>query len=142
LIRVVIADDHPHVRLAVRSYLDLEDDFEVIGEAETGEEAVDVVRRERPDLVLLDYQMPVLDGLAAARAIGEAFPEVAIVMLSAMDDGHVMTEAAGVGVGGFVHKTDPPDVLAATLRRVANGRSEEGLTVIVEPEAATERPEG
>lgn len=134
MIRVVIADDHPHVRLAVRSYLELEDDFEVIGEAQTGEEAVDVVRRERPDLVLLDYQMPVLDGLAAARAIGEAFPEVGIVMLSAIDDGRVQSEAEGAGVEGFVRKGDPPNVLASTLRRVAGGGDPEGLTVIVEPE--------
>jgi DNA-binding NarL/FixJ family response regulator len=144
LIRVVIADDHPLVRLAVRSYLELEEDFEVIGEAETGEEAVDLVGRERPDLVLLDYQMPVLDGLAAAREIGEAFPEVGIVMLSAVDEGQVENEAAGAGVGEFVNKGDPPDVLADTLRRVATRRASgarEGLTVIVEPEGVTDRPD-
>lgn len=139
MIKVVIADDHPLVRVAVRTYLEAEGGFEVLGEGETGEEAVALVREHRPDVVLLDYQMPVLDGLQAARSIGEAFPEVGIVMLTAVDDRWVAREAASAGVGGFVLKTDPPQALAATLREVAAGdRHEDTITVIVEPEALGE----
>jgi two-component system response regulator DegU len=140
LIKVVIADDHPLVRAAVRTYLEAEGGFDVLGEGETGEEAVELVREHRPDVVLLDYQMPVLDGLQAARSIGEAFPDVGIVMLSAVDDRRVAREAAGAGVGGFVLKTDPPEALAVTLREVAaGGRHEDSITVIVEPEALGDR---
>jgi len=139
LIKVVIADDHPLVRAAVRTYLEAEGGFEVLGEGETGEEAVALVGEHRPDVVLLDYQMPVLDGLQAARSIGQAFPEVGIVMLTAVDDGWVAQQAAGAGVGAFVLKTDPPQALAATLREVAEGdRREDTITVIVEPEALGE----
>lgn len=144
MISVVIADDHPLARLAVRSYLELEGDFEVLAEGETGEEAVALVRQERPDLVLLDYQMPVLDGMSAAREISEAFPEVGIVMLTAQDEGGVAREAAGAGVWGFVRKSDPPGVLADILRRVAARESAadgDGLTVILEPDAIGDRPE-
>lgn len=143
MIRVVIADDHPLVRVAVRTYLETEGGFDVLAEAETGEEAVDLVREHRPDVVVLDYQMPVLDGLQAAKSIGETFPEVGIVMLTAVEDRRVAQEAAGAGVGGVVLKTDPPEALAATLRRIANGeRGEHTLTVIVEPETLGDRSNG
>jgi DNA-binding NarL/FixJ family response regulator len=142
LITVVIVDDHPLVRVAVRSYLEADGGFDVLGEGETGEEGVDLVDRHRPDVVLLDYQMPVLNGLEAAKTIGQRFPDVGVVMLTAVDSRQVATEAAGAGVGGFVLKSDPPAAMAATIREVAAGRrAGDGLTVIVEPDAATEPTE-
>lgn len=136
-IKVVIADDHPLVRLALRQSLELEGGFRVLAQVETGEEAVSAVLREPPDLVLLDYQMPVLDGLGAARAIGQAHPEVGIVMLTAEDDLRIADEAAGAGVRGLVLKSDPAERLIDTLRVVAAGGSAmpPDLTVIVEPES-------
>lgn len=135
-IKVVIADDHPLVRLALRQSLELEGDFRVLAEVQTGQEAVTAVREEPPDLVLLDYQMPVLDGLGAARAIGEAHPEVGIVMLTAEDDRSIADQAAGAGVRGLVFKSDPAERLIDTLRVVAAGGStmDPDLTVIVEPD--------
>ena len=136
MIKVVIADDHPLIRMAVRTYLESDGGFDVLAVGETGEQAVDLVEEHRPDVVVLDYQMPVLDGLEAARSIGEAHPDVGIVMLTAADDRRVAKAAAGAGVGGFVLKTDPPEALADTVRRVAAGEEgEHTLTVIVEPEA-------
>ena len=143
MIKVVIADDHPLVRVAVRTYLETEGGFDVLAEGQTGQEALQLVREHRPDVVLLDYQMPVLDGLEAARSIGEAFPEVGIVMLTAVEDRRVTNEAAGAGVGGVVLKTDPPEALAAALREVAAGdRREESITVIVKPASLNERSDG
>jgi DNA-binding NarL/FixJ family response regulator len=143
LIKVVIADDHPLVRIAVRTYLESDGGFDVLAVGETGEEAVDLVREHSPDVVVLDYQMPVLDGLEAARTIGETHPDVGIVMLTAADDRRVAREAAGAGVGGFVLKTDPPEALADTVRRVAAGEpGEHTLTVVVEPDRLRDRSNG
>ena len=140
MIKVVIADDHPLIRMAVRTYLETDGGFDVLAVGETGEQAVDLVREHHPDVVVLDYQMPVLDGLEAARSIGETNPDVGIVMLTAADDRRVAKAAAGAGVGGFVLKTDPPEALADTVRRVAAGEpGEHSLTVIVEPESGLDR---
>jgi DNA-binding NarL/FixJ family response regulator len=119
LIRVVIADDHPVLRLAVRKRLEAEGDIEVLAEAGSGEEAIAIVRAVHPDLVILDYQMPNLDGLAAARAIHEALPGVDMVMLTGWDDGDLAPAAIEAGVAGFVSKNEPPDRLVATIRSVA-----------------------
>ncbi len=137
VIRVVIADDHPLVRYAVRSFLELESDFCVLAEAETGREAIDLVAAERPDVVLLDHQMPVLDGLAAARKIREAHPDVAIVMLTAEEHPAIEREAVAAGVHGFVRKNEPPEVLLDTIRTAAAPAEADRsvLTLIVEPEA-------
>lgn len=131
----MIADDHPLTRMAVRAYLESEGGFDVCGVGETGEQALDLVRQHHPDVVVLDYQMPVLDGLEAARSLGETDPDVGIVLLTAADERRVARAAAGAGVGGFVLKTDPPEALADAVRRVAAGGSSH-LTVIVEPDAA------
>lgn len=140
MIKVVIADDHPLIRMAVRTYLESDGEFDVLAVGETGEQAVDLVREHSPDVVVLDYQMPVLDGLQAARSIGESNPDVGIVMLTAADDRQVANAAAGAGVGGFVLKTDPPEALADTVRRVAAGEEgEHTLTVILQPEAGEDR---
>lgn len=119
MIRVVIADDHPVLRLAVRRRLEAEEDIEVLAEASSGEEAVAIVRAVQPDLVILDYQMPNLDGLEAARAIREALPHVDMVMLTGWEDSDLANAAIKAGVGGFVSKTEPPERLVETIRSVA-----------------------
>ncbi|HEV3473952.1 MAG TPA: response regulator transcription factor [Actinomycetota bacterium] len=119
MIRVVIADDHPVLRLAVRHRLEAEDDIEVLAEAGSGQEAVAIVRAVQPDLVVLDYQMPNLDGLEAARAIHVALPDVVVVMLTGWEDRDLADAAERAGVAGFVLKSESPDRLLETIRSLA-----------------------
>jgi DNA-binding NarL/FixJ family response regulator len=131
MITVIIADDHPLVRFAVRQSLEAENDLEVLGEARTGKEIVDLARDLRPDAVVLDYRMPVMDGMSAARIIAEELPGVSILMLTAEENPVVVEEAVRAGIHGFVQKTDPADVLPRRVREAVAGRP--GLRVIVEP---------
>jgi DNA-binding NarL/FixJ family response regulator len=146
VIRVVVADDQALVRAGFRMLLDGEDDFEVVGEAGDGEAAVEVVRRTRPDVVLMDIRMPGVDGLAATRTISED-PElggVRIVILTTFEADEYVFEALRAGAGGFLVKdTEPVDLLRA-VRVVAGGEAllSPGVTrrLIREFVARPERP--
>jgi DNA-binding NarL/FixJ family response regulator len=120
-IRVVIADDHSLVRQGLRRYLEMADGIEVVGEASTGGEAVDLVDRERPDIALMDIRMPEMDGLEAARTISARYPEIGIVMLTAYDDRHFVVEAVRAGARGYVLKARDAEHLTQTVRLVAGG---------------------
>jgi two-component system, NarL family, response regulator LiaR len=120
-IRVVIADDHLLVRQGLRRYLEMADGIEVVGEASTGGEAVDLVDRERPDIALMDIRMPEMDGLEAARTISARYPETGIVMLTAYDDRHFVVEAVRAGARGYVLKARDAEHLTQTVRLVADG---------------------
>jgi DNA-binding NarL/FixJ family response regulator len=120
---LVIADDQGMVRAGFRSLLDAEPDLEVVGEAATGQEAVDVVRRLRPDVTLMDIRMPVLDGLAATRAIlGEGI-DTRVLVLTTFDLDEYVFEALRAGASGFLLKDAPAEELAAAIRVVASGDS-------------------
>ena len=120
---LVIADDQGMVRAGFRSLLDAEPDLQVVGEAATGEEAVDVVRRLRPDVTLMDIRMPVLDGLAATRAIlGEGI-DTRVLVLTTFDLDEYVFEALRSGASGFLLKDAPAEELAAAIRVVASGDS-------------------
>jgi DNA-binding NarL/FixJ family response regulator len=120
-IRVVIADDHSLVRQGLRRYLEMADGIEVVGEASTGGEAVDLVERERPDIALMDIRMPEMDGLEATRTITARYPEIGIVMLTAYDDRHFVVEAVRAGARGYVLKARDAEHLTQTVRLVAGG---------------------
>jgi DNA-binding NarL/FixJ family response regulator len=120
-IRVVIADDHSLVRQGLRRYLEMADGIDVVGEASTGGEAVDLVERERPDIALMDIRMPEMDGLEAARTISARYPEIGIVMLTAYDDRHFVVEAVRAGARGYVLKARDAEHLTQTVRLVAGG---------------------
>lgn len=142
MIRVLIADDHPLVRFAVRRCLEWEERVEVVGEAATGEEAVALVRRLRPDAVLLDYQMPVLDGVAATKIIAEEMPEVAILMLTGQDDAVLEEKATEAGVHRLIRKDEPAEALLRTLYEVlteVRRRPDDRLEIVIEPENAPDR---
>ena len=102
--RVIIADDHELARLGLRTMLAPEPDLEVVGEAATGREAIDLTRKLEPDLVLMDIRMPDLDGLAATRAIKEALPRTSILIVTLSEDPDYLMEALRVGAAGFVLK--------------------------------------
>jgi DNA-binding NarL/FixJ family response regulator len=125
VIRVVVADDQALVRMGLRTLVAGEDDIELVGEAGDGREALSVIRRTRPDVVLLDIRMPVLDGLATlAEVTADASLEaVRVVMLTTFElDDYVFAALRG-GASGFVLKDAEPDELLRAVRVVAAGGS-------------------
>lgn len=120
-IRVVIADDHTLVRQGLRKYLETSTDVEVVGEAATGAEALAEVERTQPEVALLDIRMPDMDGLEAARAIRDRFPQIGVVMLTAFDDRQFLVDAVRAGARGYVLKARDAEHLTQTVRMVAAG---------------------
>jgi DNA-binding NarL/FixJ family response regulator len=118
---VLLCDDQALVRVGLRKILDAEDDLEVVGEAGDGEDAVAEAGRLRPDIVLMDIRMPVLDGIEATRRIAGAQPAIRVVMLTTFGlDGYVY-DALRAGASGFMLKDAPPEEIVAAVRIVANG---------------------
>ena len=121
-IRVVLVDDHQLVRMGFKLILESEPDIVVVGEATDGREAVSVVAELRPDLVCMDVQMPVLDGIAATREImqlGGAAPRV--LMLTTFRDEAAVRDSLRAGASGFVLKNSPPETLVEAVRVVHSG---------------------
>ena len=122
-IRVVLADDQALVRSGFRMLLERTDDIEVVSEASTGDEAVERVRADRPDIVLMDIRMPGMDGLEAARRIlsdGE-LANIRVIMLTTFDLDEYVFEALHAGVSGFLLKEVEPEDLREAIRVVAAG---------------------
>jgi DNA-binding NarL/FixJ family response regulator len=118
---VLIADDQGLVRVGLRKILEVEPDTEVVGEAADGEDAVRQARTLRPDVVLMDIRMPVLDGIEATRRIVGAQPDAKVLVLTTFGlDGYVF-EALRAGASGFMLKDAPPEEIAAAVRVVAGG---------------------
>ncbi|MDP9134887.1 MAG: response regulator transcription factor [Actinomycetota bacterium] len=119
---VVIADDQRLLRTGFRVILDAEPDITVVGEAPDGRSAVDVVRRRRPDIVLMDIRMPELDGMQAAKVIlSDPELDTAILMLTTFDLNEYIYEALRIGASGFLLKDTPADRLLDAVRVVAAG---------------------
>lgn len=121
-IRVLLADDQAMVRAGFRMILETQPDIEVVGEAANGEQAADGARRLRPDVVLMDIQMPDGDGLAATRRITEAgAPHSRVVILTTFERDEYVFEALQSGASGFLLKNAPPEELLHAVRVVAAG---------------------
>ena len=122
MVSVLIADDQQLVRAGFRAILETQDDLEVVGEAGDGLAAVDLARRRQPDVVLMDVQMPGMDGLEATRRIlGGAAPAAAILVLTTFDLDEYVYDALRAGAAGFLLKDVRPEDLAAAVRTVAAG---------------------
>ena len=123
VIRVVLADDQALVRAGFRALLDAQDDIEVVGEANDGDEAVRLVRRLAPDVVLMDIRMPGTDGLAATRAIAgdERLSDARIIILTTFELDEYVFEAIRSGASGFLVKDTEPVELLRAVRAVADG---------------------
>jgi DNA-binding NarL/FixJ family response regulator len=122
-INVVLADDQAMVRAGFRMILECEPDIAVVGEAENGEQAVDVAARLRPKLVLMDIQMPVMDGLEATRRITSRSAEARVIILTTFERDEYVFEALRFGASGFLLKNAPPEELVHAVRVVANGEA-------------------
>jgi DNA-binding NarL/FixJ family response regulator len=118
---VLIADDQPLVRVGLRKILDAEPETKVIGEASDGAEAVSETHRLRPDLVLMDIRMPVLDGIEAARRIVTTQPSTRVLMLTTFGLDNYVYDALRAGASGFMLKDAPPEEIAAAVQIVARG---------------------
>ena len=121
MIRVVLADDEPMVRAGVRAILASDPDIEVAGECGDGRAAVELVRSLRPDVVLLDIRMPVMDGLAACAELRKVAPDLPVVMLTTFDEDAYVARALSEGARGFLLKAADPRELVIGVRAAAEG---------------------
>jgi len=122
-ITVLLAEDHPLVRVGFRALLEHERDIEVVGEAETGRQAVRLTRKLRPAVVVMDIAMPLLNGLEATRQIRRDFPDTRVLILSAYSDDAYVEQAIGLGAAGFFLKQTSSDILATAIREVHKGNT-------------------
>ncbi len=123
LIRVLLADDHALLRKGVASILAAEPDFEVVGEASDGLEAVEMARELMPDVILMDISMPRVDGLEATRRIVSEMPYARIIVLTFSDGERNLFEAVKSGAQGYLLKNIHPEALCGTLRSVMRGEA-------------------
>ena len=121
-VKLLIADDHPVVRSGLRGMLESQPDFEVVGEAENGTEAVSLVSRLRPDVVLMDLRMPKMDGVAATTRIKAEHPEVNVLVLTTYESDADILKAVAAAATGYLLKDTPREGLYGAIRAAAEGR--------------------
>ena len=121
-IRVMVVDDHPIMRDGLRHALEASGRFEVVGQAEDGEEAVRTVEGLGPDVIVMDVMMPGKDGIDACREIMERLPDTRVLMLTASNEEDAVVEAVAAGATGYLQKYSPPDKLVEAVVDVAEGR--------------------
>lgn len=122
-IRVLIADDHTVVRSGLSALLSVFDDLELVGEARNGREAIELVERLHPDVVLMDMIMPELDGAQATAVIRKHYPDVQVVVLTSFRDDELVQKALSAGAIGYLLKDATADELADAIRNAVAGRA-------------------
>ena len=122
-IKILLVDDQPLFREGLRTLLSVHPDFEVVGEAGNGGEAIKLVRSLRPLVVLMDLQMPVLDGVAATRALHEEQPDCRVIVLTTFDDDEMVFDGLRAGAVGYLLKDAPSEKLAEAIRVAARGET-------------------
>ena len=127
MIRVLLVDDQPVVRRGLRVLFRLEPDLQVVGEASTGTEALALAQTLTPDVVLMDIEMPEMDGIEATAALRRVVPQSAVVILSVHDDAQTRERAQAAGAVAFVEKRGATDALLSAMRLAAGqtGKSSE-----------------
>jgi DNA-binding NarL/FixJ family response regulator len=118
MIKLLLVDDQSIVRQGLRMRLLMEPDIVVIGEASSGEQALELVHVLSPDIVLMDVEMPGMDGITATAALRDNTSQSAVVMMSIHDDVHTRTRAQAAGAAAFVEKSGTLEVLLATIRQI------------------------
>ena len=121
--RIVIADDQPLFRSAIRHTLERHPNLEVVGEAANGRQALELCHRLRPELVLMDLSMPEMDGIAATHAIKSEFPEILVLILTALDDSKGLANSLEAGAAGYILKHASPAQITNAVRRVLAGET-------------------
>ena len=122
-IRLLLADDHIMLRQGTAELLRREPDLEIVGEADNGQQAVELAHTLKPDIVVMDVRMPVLSGIEATRRIREALPHVQVLVLTAHDDDQYIFSLLQAGASGYLLKTAPVSELVKAIRQVRAGES-------------------
>ncbi|WP_328539521.1 response regulator transcription factor [Streptomyces sp. NBC_00344] len=129
-IRVLLVDDHQVVRRGLRTFLEIQDDIEVVGEASDGREGVARAEELRPDVVLMDIKMPGMDGIEALRKLAELANPAKVLVVTSFTEQRTVVPALRAGASGYVYKDVDPEALAGAIRSVHAGH------VLLQPEVA------
>src|SRR5215212_8888062 len=124
LTRVIVVDDHDLLRESLRSMLECEGDLQIVDEAKDGQEAIELCRLHRPDLVLMDVRMPRVNGLEATQMIKDELPTTKVLLTSASENSVWISEAVKAGADGYVLKLSPVQELTDAIRGVLRGESQ------------------
>ena len=122
-IKIVLVDDQPLFREGLRTLLSVHSDFEVVGEAGNGQEAINLVRSTGASVVLMDLQMPILDGVAATRRLHDEQPDCRVIVLTTFDDDELVFDGLRAGAVGYLLKDAPSEKLAEAIRVAARGET-------------------
>lgn len=132
MIRVLIADDHHVVRRGLMFFLKTQKDMNIVGEATNGKEAVEMTATLKPDVILMDLVMPIMDGIQATKQIKSKYPHVQVLMLTSFSDRDHVIPALKAGAAGYQLKDIEPDDLAEAIRKLMRGEN------TIHPEATTQ----
>ncbi|MBH8574122.1 response regulator transcription factor [Nostocaceae cyanobacterium CENA369] len=130
MIKVLLVDDQSLIRQGLKALLELETDLEIVGEAENGEEAVNLVAKLQPDVILMDIRMPIMDGVAATREIQKRFVGIKVLVLTTFDNDEYVTAALQNGAMGYLLKDTPSEELAVAIRAVYKGYTQLGPGIV------------
>jgi NarL family two-component system response regulator LiaR len=143
-IKIVIADDHNVVRSGISAFLDVFDDFELVGEASNGREAVKLCDTKHPDVVLMDLVMPEMDGAQATQLIHEKYPDIRVIVLTSFKEDNLVESALQAGAIGYLLKNVSADEIADAIRSAVAGRptlAPEAAQVLIKAAGRKKEPE-
>ena len=126
MIRILLVDDQYIIRQGLKTMLESNTDMEVVGEAENGHRAIELIPLSQPDVILLDIRMPVMDGVATTAAIVQKYPQTKVLILTTFDDDDYVSQAMHLGAKGYLLKDTEPDELALAIRSVYKGHTQLG----------------
>jgi DNA-binding NarL/FixJ family response regulator len=146
IIRLFLADDQDLIRRGLRTLLTTDPGLQVVGEAENARKALDLFPQLKPDVVLMDVRMPVMDGVAGAKAIQQQFPQIKVLMLTTFDDQDYVTQALQSGAAGYLLKDTPFEELTQVIRLVYKGYTQFGPGLVTKvltpkPPCISEEPQ-